>query len=100
MVRGVRIFKRKRRVGERDTMLLEIRSRLGLIPLVLHYNASMYVCTPTSSPAPAVPPEKSANDEVERRGSAPCQNEGSLSRSSTILPDSTKAQPAIAPTDC
>ncbi len=34
MVRGVRIFKRKRRVGERDTMLLEIRSRLGLIPLV------------------------------------------------------------------
>ncbi len=50
MVRGVRIFKRKRRVGERDTMLLEIRSRLGLIPLVLHYNASMYVCTPTSSP--------------------------------------------------
>ena len=50
MVRGVRIFKRKRRVGERDTMLLEIRSRLGLIPLVLHYNASMYVCTPPSSP--------------------------------------------------
>jgi len=48
--KGTRIFERQRRVGERDTVLLEIRSRLGMIPLVLHYNASMYVCTPTSSP--------------------------------------------------
>ncbi len=62
-------------------MLLEIRSRLGLIPLVLHYGSSMYVCTPPSSPA--VAPEKSANDEVERRGASPTPNEATLSQSST-----------------
>jgi hypothetical protein len=72
----MRIFKGKRRVGERDTMLLEIRSRLGLILLVLHYNAGMYVCAPPSSLAQW--PEKSANDEV-----APTQNEADLSHSST-----------------
>jgi hypothetical protein len=73
----MRIFKGKRRVGERDTMLLEIRSRLGLIPLVLHYDVSMYVCAPPSSPAQS--PENSANDEVERREVAPTPNEVALS---------------------
>jgi hypothetical protein len=48
--KGKRIFKRQRRVGERDTMLLEIPSRFGPIPLVLRYHASVYVCAPTSSP--------------------------------------------------
>jgi len=71
-------------------MLPKIRSRLGLIPLVFHYNASMYVCTPQSSPA--LSPEKSANDQVERR--AACEpSEADLSTSSTPY-DAQRRRPA------
>jgi hypothetical protein len=43
---------------------------------------------------------KASNDEVERRGVAPAQNEGSLFQSSTPSLTHRKRGPAIARTDC
>ena len=85
--------------GERATMLLEIRSRLGLIPLVLHYNASMYVCTPPSSP-----PRYRRRSQLTMRLS----DAGLRQRPTKLIytdhrpsPWLTEdASPALAPTDC
>jgi len=65
------------------------------------YSLTALVCTFVHRrQAPAVPPEKSANDEVERRGIEVTGNEAGLSQSPTLSLVHRRCGPAIARTDC